>query len=191
MTSTRGPDRLPDPHTASSSDKKSAPKSPLYESAPLRELLPPLASVPPQSAPPRIVSASGQNLPFDPWILPETNSQCGSKIPRPVNLSNGIGMTVRTMTGWGVKFLDYDNDGNMDIFITSGHPDDKVSQRYSEVHYLEYPLLWRNLGTGYRKTYQNVSDQSGPIFSQRVAGRGLANGDFNNDGGIDVLMVPN
>jgi hypothetical protein len=107
------------------------------------------------------------------------------------SLSNGIGMTVRTMSGWGVKFLDYDNDGNMDIFITSGHPDDKVSQRYSQVHYLEKPLLWRNLGTGYRKTFQNVSDQSGPIFSQRIAGRGLAVGDFNNDGGIDVLMVPN
>jgi hypothetical protein len=107
------------------------------------------------------------------------------------SLSNGIGMTVRTMSGWGVKFLDYDNDGNVDIFITSGHPDDKVSQRYSQVHYLEKPLLWRNLGTGYQKTYQNVSDQSGPIFNQRIAGRGLAVGDFNNDGGIDVLMVPN
>jgi hypothetical protein len=107
------------------------------------------------------------------------------------SLSNGIGMTVRTMSGWGVKFLDYDNDGNMDIFITSGHPDDKVSQRYSQVFYREKPLLWRNLGTGYRQTYQNVSDQSGPIFNERLAGRGLAIGDFNNDGGIDVLMVPN
>jgi enediyne biosynthesis protein E4 len=107
------------------------------------------------------------------------------------SLSNGIGMTVRTMSGWGVKFFDYDNDGNQDIFITSGHPDDKVSQRYSQVFYREKPLLWRNLGTGYRQTYQNVSDHSGPIFNERIAGRGLAVGDFNNDGGIDVLMVPN
>jgi len=107
------------------------------------------------------------------------------------SVSNGIGMKVRTMSGWGVKFLDYDNDGNMDFFIVSGHPDNKVTQRHSEIEYEEKPLLWHNQGTGFRSTYQNVSDQSGPVFSQRFAGRGLAIGDFNNDGGTDVLMILN
>jgi hypothetical protein len=93
------------------------------------------------------------------------------------SVSNGIGMKVRTMSGWGVKFLDYDNDGNMDIFIVSGHPDN--------------PLLWHNLGTGFRATYQNVSDQSGPVFARQFAARGLAIGDFDNDGGVDVLMMLN
>ncbi len=108
------------------------------------------------------------------------------------SISNGIGMTVRTMSGWGVRFLDYDNDGNMDIFIVNGHPDFVVAQRYSMVHYRKQPLLWRNTASGnYRQTYQNVSDQSGPVFQERLIGRGLAIGDFNNDGGVDVLIIPN
>ncbi len=107
------------------------------------------------------------------------------------SLSNGIGMTVRYMSGWGVKFLDYDNDGNVDLFIVSGHPDNKVSERYSKVTFAEKPLLWRNLGTGYQKTYQNVSAESGPVFDTAVPGRGLAIGDFNNDGGVDVLIMLN
>jgi hypothetical protein len=107
------------------------------------------------------------------------------------SVSNGIGMKVRTMSGWGVKFLDYDNDGNMDLFIVSGHPDNKVSQLHSEIKYEENPLLWRNLGTGYKTTFQNVSDQSGPVFASQFAARGLAIGDFNNDGGADVLMILN
>ena len=107
------------------------------------------------------------------------------------SVSNGIGMKVRTMSGWGVKFLDYDNDGNIDLFIVSGHPDNKVTQRHSEIEYEEKPLLWRNLGSGFRSTYQNVSDQSGPVFNQRFAARGLAIGDFDNDGGVDVLMILN
>jgi hypothetical protein len=108
------------------------------------------------------------------------------------SMSNGIAMTVRFMSGWGVKFLDYDNDGNVDIFITAGHPDNKVSQRYSEVHFKEPPLLFRNLGNGdYRHCYVDVSAQSGPVFQEDFPGRGLAIGDYNNDGGLDVLLIPN
>jgi len=107
------------------------------------------------------------------------------------SVSNGIGMKVRTMSGWGVKFLDYDNDGNMDLFIVSGHPDNKVSQLHSEIKYEENPLLFRNLGTGFKTTFQNVSDQSGPVFARQFAARGLAVGDINNDGGADVLMILN
>jgi len=107
------------------------------------------------------------------------------------SVSNGIGMKVRAMSGWGMKFLDYDNDGNMDMFIVSGHPDNKVNQLHSEIQYEENPLLWRNLGRDFRQTYQNVSDQSGPVFQQVFAARGLAIGDFNNDGGVDVLMILN
>ncbi len=107
------------------------------------------------------------------------------------SVSNGIGMTVRAMSGWGVKFLDYDSDGNIDIFIVSGHPDNKVTQRHSKIQYEENPLLWRNLGGDFRNTYQNVSEQSGPVFQQVFAARGLAIGDYNNDGGVDVLMCLN
>ena len=108
-----------------------------------------------------------------------------------LSVSNGIGMKVRAMSGWGVKFLDYDNDGNMDMFIVSGHPDNKVNQLHSAIQYEEHPLLWRNLGGDFRQTYQNASDHSGPVFQQVFAARGLAIGDFNNDGGLDVLMIVN
>jgi hypothetical protein len=108
------------------------------------------------------------------------------------SLSNGIGMVVRFMSAWGVKFFDYDNDGNMDLFITTGHPDNKVSERFSMIQFKEKPLLWRNNGSGnFQHCYQNVSAQSGPVFNTAYAGRGLAIGDYNNDGAIDVVLVPN
>jgi hypothetical protein len=108
------------------------------------------------------------------------------------SIANGIGMTVRYMSAWGVKFFDYDNDGNIDLFIVTGHPDNKVADRFSMVTFKEKPLLWHhNGGRDFKHTYQNVSAQSGPVFQTAYAGRGLAIGDFNNDGGIDVLMIPN
>ena len=108
------------------------------------------------------------------------------------SLSNGIGMTVRYMSAWGVKFFDYDNDGNVDLFIVTGHPDNKVEERFGMVTWKEKPLLWQhNGGRDFQHTYHNVSAQSGPVFQTAYAGRGLIIGDFNNDGGIDALMVPN
>jgi len=108
------------------------------------------------------------------------------------SLVNGIGMTVRYMSAWGVKFFDYDNDGNIDLFIVTGHPDNKVQDRFSMVSYKEKPMLWRHNGSrDFKHTYENVSAQSGPVFQTAYAGRGLAIGDFNNDGGIDALVIPN
>ena len=108
------------------------------------------------------------------------------------SIINGIGMTVRYMSGWGVKFFDYDNDGNIDLFIVTGHPDNKVQDRFSMVAFKEKPMLWRHNGSrDYKHTYENVSGQSGPVFQTPYAGRGLAIGDFNNDGGIDALLIPN
>jgi hypothetical protein len=108
-----------------------------------------------------------------------------------VSIPNGIGMATRLMSGWGVKFLDYDNDGNLDLFIANGHPDDKIEERFSEVKYQEPLLLFRNTGGGFQHAFQNVSARGGPLFEQRFASRGLAVGDFNNDGGADVLVAVN
>jgi len=67
-----------------------------------------------------------------------------------------------------------------------------VEERFGMVTWKEKPLLWRhNGGRDYQHTYQNVSAQSGPVFQTAYAGRGLIIGDFNNDGGIDALLVPN
>jgi enediyne biosynthesis protein E4 len=104
-----------------------------------------------------------------------------------VALPTGIGEATRLMSGWGLKFFDCDNDGNVDLLLCNGHPDDTVDKRVESVTFLEPMLLFRNTGKG----FENVSQQSGPIFSKRLAGRGLALGDFDNDGSVDVLVTQN
>jgi hypothetical protein len=101
--------------------------------------------------------------------------------------ATGIATATRLMSGWGLKFFDFDNDGDLDLFLANGNPDDLIEQIHSQVKYEEPPLLFR--GTG--KSFQNISQQSGPIFSQALSARGMAIGDFNNDGAVDVLISVN
>src|SRR6266403_1372518 len=102
--------------------------------------------------------------------------------------STGLGRLTRLMSGWGLKFFDYDNDGNVDLFIANGHPDDKIEEHSSHVMYKEPLLLFRNNGRG---GLENVGATAGPAFSQTFAARGMAIGDFNNDGAVDVLVAVN
>src|SRR5216684_4561993 len=104
-----------------------------------------------------------------------------------VSMPIGIGMFTRWMSGWGLKFFDYDNDGNLDLMTVNGFPDDLVEQLSHQVTYKELPLLFRNEG----KTFKDVSAQSGPVFSKSFSARGLAIGDFDNDGAVDVLISNN
>jgi enediyne biosynthesis protein E4 len=106
-------------------------------------------------------------------------------------IANGIGKSTLLMSGWGVKFFDFDNDGNIDLLLANGHPDDRVDSRASDVKYMEPMLLFRNTGTGLARSFENVSDQAGPAFQERFAARGMAIGDFDNDGAIDVLVAVN
>ena len=99
----------------------------------------------------------------------------------------GIGMATRLMSGWGLKFFDYDNDGNLDLFLANGNPDDLIEGLHSQVKYQEPLMLFHNTG----KEFQNVSAQSGPVFAKPLSARGMAIGDFDNDGGIDVLVAVN
>ena len=99
----------------------------------------------------------------------------------------GLGRTTLLMSGWGVKFFDYDNDGNLDLFIANGHPDDKIEEHSSHVGYREPLLLFHNNG----RTLENVSVGAGPAFEQNFAARGMAVGDFDNDGAVDVLVAVN
>jgi enediyne biosynthesis protein E4 len=101
--------------------------------------------------------------------------------------STAIGTATRFLSGWGLKFFDFDNDGNLDLFLANGNPDDLVEQIHSQVKYQEPMLLFRGNG----KTFVNISSQSGPVFSRTQSSRGLAVGDFNNDGGLDVLVAVN
>ena len=96
----------------------------------------------------------------------------------------GLGKNTRFL-GWGVGFLDFDNDGWSDIFICNGHVYPEVSETDAESGYRERKVLYRNLGNG---KFADVSATAGPGILEKVSGRGCAFGDFDNDGDIDVLV---
>jgi hypothetical protein len=99
----------------------------------------------------------------------------------------GIAIPSRLMSGWGLKFFDYDNDGNLDLLVANGNPDDQIQTIEKDVTYREPLLLFHGEG----KTLRNVSAESGPIFKRDLSARGLAVGDFDNDGAVDVLIAVN
>jgi hypothetical protein len=99
----------------------------------------------------------------------------------------GIGAATHLMSGWGLKFFDYDNDGNLDLLLANGNPDDLIETMQKDVTYREPLLLFHSDG----KTLHNVSAESGPIFAKDFSARGLAIGDFDNDGAVDVLVSVN
>ena len=102
-------------------------------------------------------------------------------------LPTGIGKATKLMSGWGLKFFDYDNDGNLDLFLANGNPDDLINSLHGEVTYEEPLMLFHRTAKG----FQDVSGASGPIFAKRLCSRGLAVGDFDNDGAVDVLISVN
>ncbi len=104
-----------------------------------------------------------------------------------VAVTTGIGPATQLLSGWGLKFFDFDNDGNLDLILCNGHPDTMVDAYQRDVSYRERMLLFRNTGGA----WTNVSEQGGAAFRQPIAGRGLALGDFDNDGAVDVLVGVN
>lgn len=100
---------------------------------------------------------------------------------------NGVGVATQFMSGFGLKFLDYDNDGNLDLFFGDGEPDDLAERADTRISYQQPLMLFRNTGSGFK----NVSAESGPIFTRRMSARGVAVGDFDNDGYPDILISSN
>jgi len=100
---------------------------------------------------------------------------------------SGIGGMTLLHSGWGIHFLDYDNDGNKDLLVAQGHDLDTIELNYPQLHYKEPMLLANNTGHG----FVDVSVQSGAIFHQAWAGRGLAVGDLDNDGLVDAVVTTN
>jgi enediyne biosynthesis protein E4 len=100
---------------------------------------------------------------------------------------HGVAQATRLLSGWGLKFFDYDNDGSVDLILANGHPDDMVENYSQQVKYKEPLLLFHNSGG----KLANVSAQSGPVFSKYFAARGLTVGDYTNDGRLDVVIGNN
>src|SRR5256886_12621491 len=92
------------------------------------------------------------------------------------------------LSGFGTRFMDYDNDGARDLFMANGHVLDNIQRYHAETTYAEPKLMFRNAGHG---IFENVSDQLGPDFLLPRVSRGAAIGDFDNDGDLDILVSNN
>jgi hypothetical protein len=99
---------------------------------------------------------------------------------------SGLAALTRFFVGWGVHFIDYDNDGNLDLILVNGHINSVIEKTRVDVSYREPPLLLANNGKG---LFRNVSDLAGPVFRNRCLGRGLAVGDYDNDGAVDAVFT--
>jgi len=93
---------------------------------------------------------------------------------------------TRSDVGWGAHFLDYDNDGLLDLMIVNGHVIEVIEQLRPGVKYKEQPLLLHNSGNA---VFEDVSSQAGSAFLQGYLARGLAIGDWDNDGAPDAIFT--
>jgi hypothetical protein len=100
---------------------------------------------------------------------------------------SGLGRMTMAHSGWGVRFLDYDNDGWKDLLIAQGHDLDTIELTLPNFHYREPMLLARNTGRG----FEDVSSEAGSVFREAWVGRGMAIGDIDNDGRVDAVVTTN
>ena len=97
---------------------------------------------------------------------------------------SGLGKITRFL-GWGAAFVDFDNDGWADIVLCNGHVYPEVGESLTESSYRQRKVAYQNLGNG---KFKEVTGELGPGMLEKVTGRGMATGDFDNDGDLDLLV---
>ena len=100
----------------------------------------------------------------------------------------GLGEPNFMNVGWGVDFLDYDLDGDRDLAIVNGHILDNAQRFNDQARHAQPRSLLENDGTG---RFKEVGPALGPAFVRPAVGRGLAVGDYDNDGDLDLFVVNN
>ena len=90
--------------------------------------------------------------------------------------------------GFGTEFLDADNNGTLDLFVANGHVWDNVSEITPSLSYKQRCQIFENIGTG---QFTKLSETAGTFFKRLVVARGVAVGDYNNDGAVDLLVTSN
>jgi hypothetical protein len=106
---------------------------------------------------------------------------------RDIAVSGGVGGPSRTTLGFGCVFLDVNLDGALDLAVVNGHIDDTV-RNVRNIGYAQPPQLFLNDGRG---KFRDVATQASSAFAAPKVGRGLAFGDFDRDGDLDLLMTTN
>ena len=104
----------------------------------------------------------------------------------------GIAQTTVPFVGWGDGFIDYDNDGWLDLFMVNGHVYPQVDQHAWGTSFAQRPLLFHNVPdrTGKGRRFEYIPPVTGTGLAVVVPGRGAAFGDLFNDGKIDVVINP-
>ena len=102
-----------------------------------------------------------------------------------VTQTSGVAQITILGAGWGIKFIDFDNDGRRDVIVAQSHVLDTIEKTTSFLKYKQAPLLMRNTERG----FQNVSLAAGAPFEKDLAARGMATGDLDNDGDTDVVIA--
>ena len=101
-----------------------------------------------------------------------------------VSGQTGVSEISSLHSGWGTKFLDYDNDGNRDIFVAQGHVMDNIELTQPDVDYMEPLVMMRGTASG----FADVSASSGDAFLVPRAARGAAIADLDNNGFLDIAL---
>ena len=101
---------------------------------------------------------------------------------------SGLGIPSLRYMGWGTAFLDYDNDGDADLFVANGHLDDNV-HLFDAVSHPQRNQLFRNDGASGK--FSEVTETAGPGLQLRQVSRGVATSDFDGDGDVDIAISNN
>lgn len=102
-----------------------------------------------------------------------------------VTQSSGVAQITILGAGWGIKWIDADNDGRRDLFVAQSHVLDTIEKTTTFLKYKQTPLLMRNTPKG----FQNVSLAAGEVFEKDFSARGMAVGDLDNDGDTDIVIA--
>ena len=98
----------------------------------------------------------------------------------------GLADSSFSQLGFGTQFLDADNDGTVDLFVANGHVWDNVSDITPSLSYKQKSQIFKNTGGG---QFKEASKTAGPFFKRPIVGRGVAIGDYNNNGATDILVT--
>ena len=105
-----------------------------------------------------------------------------------ISIPAGIGLPSRNTLGFGCVFFDADLDGALDLAVANGHIDETVRNIRGSVGYAQPPQLFLNQGGA---KFRDVASEADGGFEQPKVGRGLAYGDFDRDGDVDLLLTTN